>query len=269
MYADDTLLICKANNAAKVVEKAQKVLEQILVWCEENKLTINREKTKFMLVKHTKVSDEPQVKIGNYKLSTVSTYEYLGIILDDKLSMNDYLESMWKKANAKIGILAIIRRFISEKTAMKIYKVMIRPHLDYIDFVVESGSADRVHKLDLLQNKAVRRIEHCVVPENREKLDVLLGKYKIESLSLRRKRNLLKIMYSRSSCSQNLKIDTVKINLRSKKKIHMKKDFTSKSKILNSPLYRGLKLWDSLPSDLQKEKDFRAFKKRLMTYTFK
>ena len=81
--------------------------------------------------------------------------------------------------------------------------------------MVESGSADRVHKLDILQKKAIRRIEYCVdlVPENREKLDVLLGKYKIESLSLRRKRNLLKIMYSRSSCSQNLKIDTVKINL--------------------------------------------------------
>ena len=29
---------------------------------------------------------------------------------------------------------------------MMIYKCMIRPHLDYIDFVVESGSADRIKK---------------------------------------------------------------------------------------------------------------------------
>ena len=65
------------------------------------------------------------------------------------------------------------------------------------------------------------------------------------------------------------KVDTVKINLRSKKKIHMKKDFTSKTKILNSPLYRGIKLWDSLPGDIQKEKDFRNFKKTLLTHTFK
>ena len=83
-------------------------------------------------------------------MGMVRSYEYLGIILDDKLSMNDYLESMWKKANAKTGILAKIRRFITEKTAMKIYKCMIRPHLDYIDFVVESGSADRIQKLDTL-----------------------------------------------------------------------------------------------------------------------
>ena len=42
----------------------------------------------------------------------------------------------------------------------------------------------------------------------------------------------------------------------------------SKTKVLNSPLYRGLKLWDSLPADIQKEKDARTFKKRLSTHTF-
>ena len=235
MYADDTLLVCKANNAQSATDKAQKALDEMVAWCEENKLTINRGKTKFMLIKQAKVSCESQVKQGNYKIGTVRSYEYLGIVLDDKLSMNDYLELMWKKANAKIGILAKIRRFITEKTAMKIYKCMIRPHLDYIDFVVESGSADRIKKIENRQKKAIRRTEYCTIPENRKDLDVLLEKYKIESLKLRRKRNLVKIMYSQSSCSKNLKPDTVKINLRSKKKIHIKKDLTSKTKILNSP----------------------------------
>ena len=77
---------------------------------------------------------------------------------------------MWKKANAKIGILAKKRCFITEKTAMKIYKCMIRPHLDYIDSVVESGSADRIQKLDTLQKKAIRRIEYCMAPETNKVL---------------------------------------------------------------------------------------------------
>ena len=122
--------------------------------------------------------------------------------------------------------------------------------------------------LDNLHKKAMGRIEYCVTPENRQNLDVLLDKYEIECLRLRRKRNLVKIMYSQSSHVQNLKVDTVKINLRSKNKIHMKKDFTSKSKILNSLLYRGLKLCDSLPSDMQKEKNILTFKKRLATHKF-
>ena len=84
------------------------------------------------------------------------------MLLDDKLTMNEYADVMWKKANAKVGILARIRRFISENTAAKIYKTMIRPHLDYIDFVIDSSSADRVKRLDILQNKALRRIEYCI-----------------------------------------------------------------------------------------------------------
>ena len=106
MYADDTLLVCRSDTISTAPENVQKVLE---VWCEGNKLGIN-----------TKVDHEPQLKIGDYKIGTVCLYEYLGIILDDKLTMNHYLDSMWKKANAKVGILAKIRRFITEKTATNI-----------------------------------------------------------------------------------------------------------------------------------------------------
>ena len=80
-------------------------------------------------------------------------YEYLGMNLDDRLSMNDYLNVIWKKVNTTIGILSRIRRFILDKTAVRIYKCMIRPHLDYIDFVIDSGSADKVQRLDNLNKK--------------------------------------------------------------------------------------------------------------------
>ena len=100
MYTDDTLLVCKSDNISTAPENAQKALEEMTVWCEENKLSIN-----------TKVDHEPQLKFGDYKIGTVCLYEYLGMILDDKLTMNHYLDSMWNKANAKVGILAKIRRF--------------------------------------------------------------------------------------------------------------------------------------------------------------
>ena len=82
--------------------------------------------------------------------------------MDNRLSMNEYVESMWKKANTKVGILSKIRWFISEKTADKIYKFMIRPHMDHIDFIVVSSASNRILKLDGLQSKAIRRIEYCV-----------------------------------------------------------------------------------------------------------
>ena len=268
MYADDTLIMCKADDIQSATVKAQNVFQEMSTWCEANKLTINVEKTKYMVVRHTKPPQEPSFKTEETKLSTVHHYEYLVFLLDDKLSMNDYLESMWKKANSKLGILSKIRRFISEKTAVSIYKTMIRPHLDYIDFVVDSGSADRIRNLDTLQKKAVRRIEYCINPEIRQDTDVLREKYKIENLKLRRKRNMVKIMYAQSSKAEYIEPLSCDKNLRSAEKIKLRNNFTNKTKVLNSPLYRGIRLWNSLPPDIQKETDKYSFKKRISLYTF-
>ena len=269
MYADDTLLVCKDQNPVKVTEKAQKAMSKIHKWCQANKLNINLDKTKYMIVRHMKVHHEPEFKLEQFNLSTVHQYEYLGMTLDDRLTMNDYLDGIWKKTNAKIGILSKVRRFISVKTATRIYKCMIRPHLDYVDYVIDSGSADRIRNLDNLQKKAIRRIEYCSLPENRKDTDSLQDLYKIEPLKLRRKRNLVKIMFTETLKEDNLYKSKSLMKLRSADNTNLKVGFTSKSKVFNSPLYRGLKLWNSLPPDIQNEKDIYNFKKKLSKYDFK
>ena len=67
----------------------------------------------------------------NIPLSTMSSYEYLDLILDNKLNMFQQVENMYKNANARLGIVREIGRFISERTAVKIYKSMTRPHVEY------------------------------------------------------------------------------------------------------------------------------------------
>ena len=256
MYTDYTLLISKAETA-----KAEQKLGKMSNWCQANKLSINYGKTKFMTIKHTKIPKEPELRSTGGKVSTVHQYEYLGMILDDKLTMNEYVDVIWKKTNSEIGILAKIRRFISKKTAICIYKCMIRPHLDYIDYVIDSGSADRIQKLNNLQKKAIRRIEYSLAPENRTNIETLQEEYNIEDLKLRRK-------FSQNDTSgkdKNKKQGQgeISMKLRSANKIKMKDKFTSKTKVYMSPYYRGLRLWDSLPVDIQQEKDKYVFKKKL------
>ena len=189
-----------------MTSEIQIALAKMFTWCTANKLSINLLKTKHMTVQHTKLDLEPAVHVNNKCITTVKSYEYLGMILDNKLSMNDHIDNMWKKAKAKLGILSKISWFISQKTAINIYKCMIRPHLDYIDFVIDSGTSDHILKLDRLQEKAVHRIEYCTDKNARKKIAVLQEEFKIESLPLRRKRNLVKIEY-KTTCSK------VKVNV--------------------------------------------------------
>ena len=176
------------------------------------------------------------------------------------LLANLYALTSIKKANTKVGMLSKIRRFISQKTAINIYKCMIRPHLDYIDFVVDSGTSDRISRSDHLQEKAVRRIEYCIDKHERKEIDILQEEYNIEPFVLRRKQNLVKIVHKTSKVKANVDISRPKIDLRSKPKVNLKNKFTSITKVYNSPLYRGMRLWDQLLPELQKDENNIRFK---------
>ena len=48
----------------------------------------------------------------------------LGIVLDENLCHNGYVDSVYRKIHTKLRILLSIRCFISEKTAASIYKTL-------------------------------------------------------------------------------------------------------------------------------------------------
>ena len=137
------------------------------------------------------------------------------MIIHEKLLMDIQIELMYKKANKKLGMMSRIRRFISTNTAVKIYKTMIRPHLEYVDFIVESGSKSAVSKFTRLQERALRRIEYCSITENRRSYIELERQFNIENLGIRR--NLLYQMYDQSKMGINVTLELSDRILRSTK----------------------------------------------------
>ena len=99
--------------------------------------------------------------------------------------MNNHVDCIYKKCITKLGMLYKVRSFISKDTALLIYKTMIRPYMDYSDFIVDSAHVSKVDRLDYLQERMVRLIEYCPIKNSRENIEVLLLKYKIEPLKIR------------------------------------------------------------------------------------
>ena len=59
------------------------------------------------------------------------------------------------------------------------------------------------------------------------------------------------------------------MELRSKTKVKLKNEFTSITKVYKRPLYRGLRLWDQLPPDLQQEENNIKFKNNVNKFIWK
>ena len=262
MYADDTLLMSDAKTMNESVSHCQDMLDIIVTWCDVNKLTINVKKTKCMYINSRKEKSNCPLKIKDRNLDAVDQFEYLGMQIDSKLQMNKHVDVMYKKARIKMGILYKIRKFITSETALLIYKVMIRPHLEYGDFLVDSANQLNVEKLERLQEKVLRLVEYQKLRCNRKDILSLKLSLKIENLETRRKLNLLRLMFDQSKCTDNIleNSTTLTMSLRSDQNVKMKSDFTRITKIQMSPYYRGVELWNKLPYEIQNISSKMKFK---------
>ena len=263
LYADDMLIMSSNKNVENMMLSLQNKMNTIYSWCKMNKLTINESKTKYMIVSNNHVETIRTISIAGKTLGRVTQYEYLGMLMEEKLNMDKQIESMYKRANKKLGIMTKIRMFITCETASKIYKTMIRPLIEYVDFVIDSGSKCQISKLDRFQERALRRIEYCKKPENRKTYVELEKLYKIENLHVRRDRSLLGQMFFQSKDDINRIYNKCERVLRSSKRINLKYKFSHLTKIHNSPFYRGVKLWNGLPVEIQNCKVKSEFKKML------
>ena len=145
---------------------------------------------------------------------------------------------------------------------------LIMCHMDYGDFLIESGTKEKVERLDRLQTRIIRCIEKRFDVDKRKDLPELYRKYNLEPLEIRRKRNLVKLMYSESKKEVNIDMYRPQRVLRSAKSVKMNHKFTRLTKIQKSPYYRGLALWDKLPQDLQNIGSKKEFKNRIKAFQF-
>ena len=98
------------------------MLNSVMKWCNMNKLTVNIDKTKCMVLNPLLLDDATGLKIyvDNIALSQVHVYEYLSVKIDEQLNMSSQLDNVCKKVQQKYGILRIIWRYITQETELSI-----------------------------------------------------------------------------------------------------------------------------------------------------
>ena len=102
MYADDTVVYTSSTNAGFL--NLESDLCSITKWCNNNKLTLNIGKTKHMVVGST-LNDH--LVATKKKIEIVNEYNYLGIELDNELTMENHINKSVCKANKKLYMIII------------------------------------------------------------------------------------------------------------------------------------------------------------------
>ena len=116
LFADDTILSCQGHLSIDIEYKLNKDLVNAQKWLSANKLTLNNEKTKYMIIgsrqRLKNLDHVPKISINGHQIERVYKKEVLGIVIDDRLSWNRQNEEQCNKISKNINLLRKAKDFV-------------------------------------------------------------------------------------------------------------------------------------------------------------
>ena len=135
-FADDTSLFSIVRDPEVSFELLQHDLDSITEWAHQWKMSFNPDPTKpaeEILFSHKKSKPyHPPLKFNNIEVKRVSEHKHLGLIFDPKLSFIKHITEKVGIARKGIGIIKHLAPYLPVKSRDQIFKMHIRPHLDYM-----------------------------------------------------------------------------------------------------------------------------------------
>ena len=116
LFADDTNVFIAGKNLKNIVSKMNNGLVEIVDWLKANRLSLNVNKTNFMLFnRNNKINtSDLNININGNKINEVNKVKFLGVILDNQVSWKDHISYSANKMSKCIGILYKARPFLNK-----------------------------------------------------------------------------------------------------------------------------------------------------------
>ena len=164
LFADDCLLYRVINSKADT-DAIQRDLLRLESWERQWSMEFAEEKCQVLTITR-KLKRNIVIRnyeIHNHILDRVNSAAYLGIILDSKLTFNQHINSICKKANSTRQFLRRTLSRCDRGVQSTAYKTFVRPIVEYSCSVWDPhhgnvGNASQADQLEAVQNKAARSI---------------------------------------------------------------------------------------------------------------
>ena len=115
LYADETNISTAEELLLKAKENLKADIKTLEQWLDANKLSPNPVKTEYMIIasspKLKHIDFSPLIKLAGKPIKRVLKTDYLGLIIDEKLSWVDYVSTLTKEISS--AVVAIKKRKFS------------------------------------------------------------------------------------------------------------------------------------------------------------
>lgn len=263
LFADDTSVLVHDKNLDILKRKTKETMNVLYEWFSNNKLTVNKEKTKLINFCHTNKLSYAKLNTflcNNIKIEIVEDIKFLGLKLDNKLNWNAHSEYLIPKLHSALFTLRYMSNIVNLSVLKSIYFGYFHSLISYgVIFWGNSTDAERIFKL---QKTAVRILARS---KSRMSCKHLFKKFNI--LTLPGIYILSVLMFLNKNLTNFTSNQDIHFhNTRSKNNLHLPTNrLTMQQKGLH---LSAIKIFNKLPHVLKScfSKDAKIFKKTLKKY---
>ena len=269
LFADDTKLFNIADTDTDKL-RIQNDTDKLEEWSEKWLLKFNVDKCCTMHYGHNNTEHTYYLNKDGLQSEISPTEETrdLGVVFDTDLKFRQHISNSINKANRITGLIRRTFLHVSRKSFRKLYKTLIRPHLEYGNIVWNPRFRKDIEAIERAQKRATKLVHNVRNLSYTERLKIL----KIPTLSYRRFRGdmieVYKLLYKLEDIDytvffqkcdhyeQNIRGHQFKLRKKSCKK-EIRKHFFS---------LRVISDWNALPEFIVSAPTLNSFKNRLDTF---
>ena len=263
MFADDTKII-RPIVTQKDRDTLQNDLDKLMVWTQKWQMKFNVDKCSVLHFGYN--NPMFMYNMDGRNLQSKTEEKDLGVYINTSMKFNKQCAESVKKANRVIGIIK--RNFMNfdRSVIIKLYKSLVRPHLDYAIPVWRPYLKKDITLLENVQRRMTKLIPNLRHKTYEERLKEL----KLMTLEQRHIRQDLLTFYNIINKNMNINIEGIVEIIGSQKtrgnsfKIRPKHARLEIRK--NTFFERIWKTWNELPEEVVSAKTINKFKEELQRY---
>ena len=128
-----------AQEANEAADHMNHDLQLIAQWANDWRMSFNpdpqKQAVELLFSRKRNEIDHPVILFNNIPVKKVNEHKHLGIILDSKFSFSAHVKAAISKTRKGIGLLKYLSKYLPRHTLNELYKLYVRPHLDYGDVI--------------------------------------------------------------------------------------------------------------------------------------
>ena len=179
LFADDSTLFITGADPTTLIETANHDPKSFHKWCLSNSLTVNLNKTYYMLFTNKTIESLPTLLYNDIIINRTKQHKLLGVTFDDNMSFKPHITELCLKISRIVSLLYQVKDLMPNNVLKILYTAHVLPHLQYCTPIWCSTYPTHLLPLVRLQKKIIRIVSNSGYFDHTQPLFKKLGICKI------------------------------------------------------------------------------------------